>query len=94
MSIKVKLDRLTPSLSRLQARIPTAVQDTYKYFVSVTPKDTGRARNSTKLRGTTIDANYPYAQPLNKGWSRQAPQGMTVPTIKFLQRLLRRIVRK
>lgn len=94
MSIKLKVDNITPSLSKIQSSIPNVVQSTYKYFVSVTPKDKGNARNKTKLQGNTINADYPYAQRLNKGWSKQAPKGMVAPTIEFLKRALRRIVRK
>ena len=39
----------------------------------------------TRLQGTVIKADYPYAQRLDDGWSRQAPQGMVDPTIKFIK---------
>ena len=67
----------------------------YDYFVKVTPYRTGNAKNKTRLQGKTIDANYPYAQRLDKeGWSREAPQGMTEPTIKEIERLIRAEIRK
>jgi hypothetical protein len=34
------------------------------------------------LSGNEIQANYPYAQRLEEGWSTQAPDGMTKPTIE------------
>ena len=94
MGIKKVSDRITPSLDNLQRQLPRAVQQTYKYFVSVTPKDTGNARKKTKLVGNVIEARYPYARRLDEGYSKQAPKGMVEPTIKFLQRLLQRIIRK
>jgi hypothetical protein len=51
-------------------------------FVKNTPVRSGNARRSTKKSGNTIDANYPYAQRLEEGYSKQAPKGMTEPTIE------------
>lgn len=94
MGLKKNRDNITPALSRIQRQLQNVPAQTHKYFVSVTPKDTGNARTKTKLVGNTIEANYPYAQRLDKGWSKQSPRGMIEPTKKFLERLLRRIVRK
>jgi hypothetical protein len=94
MSLKLRVDNISPSLSKIQSSIPNVVQSTYRHFVSITPKDTGNARNKTRLQGNTINADYAYAQRLDKGWSKQAPKGMVAPTILFLERALRRIVRK
>jgi hypothetical protein len=94
MSIKKTKDSITPSLSRIQRNLAQVPTRAYNYFVSVTPKDTGNARRKTTLKGNTIEANYPYAQRLDKGWSKQAPRGMVQPTIRFIQRLIRQIVRK
>lgn len=94
MSIKKSKDNITPSLSRIQKRLATVPQAAHRYFVSVTPKDTGNARRQTVLKGNTIEANYPYAQRLNKGWSRQAPKGMITPTLRFIRNLVSRIIRK
>lgn len=66
-----------------------------------TPIDTGNARRSTRLSKDTIIANYPYAEVLDKGrhrtdrgmrGSRQAPRGMTKPTLQYLRFLFRRIM--
>lgn len=45
----------------------------------------GNARRSTVLRGNSIEANYPYAKRLEEGWSSQAPDGMTEPTIEDIR---------
>jgi hypothetical protein len=85
---------MTPSLDKIQKQLQAVPSQAHRFFVSVTPRDTGNARSKTSLKGTTIEANYPYAQRLNKGWSKQAPQGMVAPTVKFIERLIRKIIRK
>lgn len=57
-------------------------QVAYKAFVKNTPIRSGNARRKTKKIGNTIDADYPYAQRLEEGYSQQAPNGMTEPTIE------------
>lgn len=94
MTIKKTSDRMTSSLNNIQRQLPRVVQQSYKFFVSITPKDSGNARRKTKLKGNVIEARYPYARVLDKGSSKQAPRGMVEPTIKFFERLLRRIMRK
>jgi hypothetical protein len=54
----------------------------YKTFVDKTPVRSGNAKRNTKKSGNSIDANYAYAQRLEEGWSKQAPKGMTEPTIE------------
>lgn len=55
-------------------------QVAYKAFVKNTPIRSGNARRNTKKQGKTINADYPYAQRLEEGYSKQAPNGMTEPT--------------
>lgn len=57
----------------------------YTHFKKVTPIDTGNARRNTDLVGNEIQAKYPYAVRLDKGWSRQAPKGMVQPTVEYLR---------
>lgn len=63
----------------------------YDFFKSITPQDTGNARRRTILKGDEIQANYPYAQRLDQGWSKQAPQGMTKPTDEFIVKEIKKI---
>lgn len=58
-----------------------------------TPVDTGRARKSTVLRDNEIQAQYPYAQRLDKGYSKQAPDGMTKPTEKYIEQYVKKQVK-
>jgi len=98
MSIKFTVDaKFKTTLDKLQIAMKEVAQlpiDTHKYFVSITPIDTGNARRSTSLRGKTIEANYPYAKRLDEGWSRQAPQGMVKPTERFVEKRVKEINQK
>ena len=72
----------------------TLPKEAYDYFVDSTPIRTGNARRSTKLRGSTVDADYNYAERLDEGYSRQAPKGMSGPTEKFLQKRIDDLIGK
>lgn len=70
-------------------------QDAEDKFVSLTPIRSGNARNNTRLRGnSTIEANYPYAQRLDEGWSKQAPIGMTRPFEAWVKQKVKQIFGK
>lgn len=73
-------------IERFLDRLPGEMHDE---FVKQTPIRTGNAKRSTELKRDEIQGNYAYANRLNKGWSRQAPQGMTEPTIEFARTKLR-----
>lgn len=91
MSVK---DAMTAGLRRMQSQLSKLPSEAYDFWVKATPKRTGNARRKTKLKKDTIEANYPYAQRLDEGWSRQAPDGMSKPTEKFVTDRLRKILRK
>jgi hypothetical protein len=55
------------------------------YFRKITPFKTGNAKRNTFLNKDTIEANYPYARRLDAGYSAQARDGMTQPTINYVQ---------
>lgn len=85
MSITVNLSQFTKAVSQCKKEADRVVRETYDYFVRATPIKTGNARRNTDLVQTKIEANYPYAQRLDTGWSKQAPDGMVQPTIDHLQ---------
>ncbi len=69
-------------------------QEAYKKFVDVTPVATGNAKRRTRKTGNSIEADYPYANVLDKGrhmtsrgmrGSDQAPEGMTKPTVEHIR---------
>lgn len=57
----------------------------YPVFLKNTPIDTGNARRHTTKTTSSIDANYPYAQRLDNGYSKQSPHGMVQPTIDAMR---------
>lgn len=90
------VDRLNKVLSTLNDK--NIAGEAYKKFVDVTPIKSGNAKRNTKLNGNTINANYGYANVLDKGrhmtrrgmrGSEQAPQGMTKPTIEHIRQYVK-----
>lgn len=66
----------------------SVIKDAYPYLRNQTPIKGGNARNKTKLRGQTILSDYGYAERLDTGWSKQAPNGFTDPTINQIDKLI------
>ena len=97
MSGRLVKDYITPNLKIKGQALKQLPRDTHKYWVSITPIakiNGGNARRSTRLVGTTIDADYPYAKPLDNGHSRQAPKGMSKPTLVWFKRHVKRLLGK
>ena len=91
---KVNTNNITNMLKEIKRELKKVPQEAYDFFVKQTPRKTGNARSKTKLRGSVIQADYQYAEVLDKGrhmtsrgmrGSEQAPEGMTKPTEKFIQ---------
>lgn len=94
MSLKMQINLISPSLQRIARDISQLPKEAHDYWVSITPIKTGNARRRTSLQGQTINADYPYAGPLDRGHSRQAPNGMSKPTEKFVEKKLKSKIRK
>lgn len=62
----------------------TPIGDPNRWKTKYKPKNykPGNARRKTVLKGNEIQANYPYAKRLEEGYSSQAPDGMTKPTLQ------------
>ena len=80
------------ALARKRQELRAIPSQAYYHFKGVTPIDKGGARNNTKLANDTIIADYPYATRLNQGYSRQASRGMSIPTIEFIRKIVKRIL--
>jgi len=87
-------DNITTSLNRIEKKLIDVPEKAFKYFRNITPKDTGNAKNKTKLSKHKIKANYDYASYLDNGHSGQAPKGMTAPTQEYVDKLVKSIMRK
>jgi hypothetical protein len=84
--------RIAINLQNKQKKLARVPVQAYDFFYKQTPVRTGNARSKTKLKQDTIRASYPYAGRLDRGWSQQAPKGMSGPTLNFIRRLVRKIL--
>jgi hypothetical protein len=94
MALNFDMAQVSKMFDQAEAVAKTLPKEGYDYFVDSTPIRTGNARNRTRLRGNTIDANYAYAERLDDGYSRQAPKGMSGPTEKFLEKRIDDLIGK
>jgi hypothetical protein len=85
---------IAPRLTSIEKQLQDVPRKGYDFFKRITPKDSGNARSRTRLVNTVIEADYPYAVRLDKGWSRQAPNGMSRPTISYMKQLVKKIIGK
>ena len=92
MSVKIK-DKITKSIDNILLQIDKLPREAYKEFVKDTPVRSGNARRKTRLSGNKIVAGYNYAQKLDEGFSRQAPDGMTKPTEEFIKKRMTQIIK-
>lgn len=92
MKFDVKIKNNTgQQIASIERQLRALPKEAYDFFVKKTPIDTGNARRKTSQRGNTIQAKYPYAQRLDNGWSKQAPDGMVKPTEQFVKNRLKQI---
>jgi hypothetical protein len=96
VSMKVDLKDFNKLIDRSKGVTDAVALKAYTKFRQSTPIKTGNARSHTTLdKGSnTIYADYPYAQRLDDGWSKQAPEGMVNPTIAFIETLVEQEIRK
>lgn len=93
MSVTFNVNSLKNTVKSIQKKLNNLPKEAYTEFVKDTPIRTGNARRKTTLNGHTINANYPYAQRLDDGYSPQSPDGMTKPTLAFVKKRLKQIMK-
>lgn len=93
MSIKLVNNKISKSLDGIVRKLESVPKEAFVEFVKDTPIRSGNARRKTKLRGNKIIAGYNYAQKLDEGFSKQAPDGMTKPTEDFIKKRVAQIMR-
>ena len=86
--IKVRTDVFEKQVEKIDKALKDVSIQAHKFFVSITPINKGNARRHTRLVNGNIEANYAYAEHLDEGSSKQAPRGMTEPTIKHIEKVL------
>lgn len=102
VDIKANLN-IEKATKKIQKKLDRLANDSIDKFKDLTPINTGNAKRNTKLKGDAIEANYPYAEVLDKGrhmtnrgmrGSTQAPKGMSQPFFKWLNKKVKQIFRK
>lgn len=85
-------------MSNISARMDKVLRDlderklsrfAYDIFKELTPEKSGNAKRKTQLKGNQIVADYPYAGKLDKGYSQQAPEGMSKPTFEKIKQYVK-----
>lgn len=85
MATTIKInDKITPMLIKQTQQISKLPTQALNVFKDNTPIRKGNARRNTKLKSNQIVANYPYAERLDEGYSKQSPQGMVKPTEEYI----------
>lgn len=93
ITVDVKVtDKMTGEVEKIKRQLRNVPKEALVEFKALTPIRSGNARRKTTLSGDTIQANYPYAQRLDEGYSKQAPQGMTKPFDKWFQNKIKKIM--
>jgi hypothetical protein len=87
-------DNITKDIKRIKQELAKVPRDAELQFVALTPIRSGNARRNTNLVGNQIQANYPYAQRLDEGWSKQAPRGITRPWEAWFRKRIKQIMGK
>ena len=94
MALNFNLTAVNKMFDKAEAVAKTLPAEAYDVFRDNTPVRSGNAYRRTTLRGSTISANYPYAEKLDEGYSQLKPNGMTAPTEKFLQKRINTLIGK
>ena len=94
MAINFDMSQVSKMFEQAEKVATTLPKEAYDVFRDATPQRSGNAYRKTQLRGSTIDANYAYAEKLDAGYSQKKPEGMTVPTEKFLEKRVAELIGK
>ncbi len=95
MKISIDLKDFKKLMQLNQSAGQHMLDDAYIFFKEKTPIKSGNARRKTVKdnQRKTITGDYPYAQRLDEGWSKQAPEGMVQPTIDYINQRLSRYLK-
>lgn len=96
MSVKLTMkDTLLKAKLKDLAEIEKRVMPLlYAEFEKDTPIRSGYARQHTLLSNNIIDADYVYAQRLDEGYSKQAPKGMSQPTLELAKKIIPALIQQ
>ena len=90
MTVKLTVDtrQFSKMIGLAQSQVDRIQDQAYRFFRDHTPYRSGNARRNTVQKGDAIVAAYPYAGRLDEGYSKQAPKGMTDPTVNYIEKTL------
>jgi hypothetical protein len=95
MDFKITIDdKISKDLDKKIKELDLVPRQAYNFFKAETPIRSGRARKNTILRKDIIEARYPYAERLDNGYSKQAPNGMSKPTEAFIKQTVDRLIKR
>lgn len=94
LKIKVNTKEVENMFDDLEDMSKSVIKEAFRFYKNETPVKSGNARNKTTLRNKQIKSGYPYAGRLDEGWSKQAPKGMTEPTIGHIDDLVAKELRR
>ena len=86
MKLRVDASKALRKFDKIEEIPDDVLQEGFDVFYEETPVKSGNARRNTKFnkRKKRIHADYPYAQRLDDGWSKQSPKGMSEPAQKAM----------
>lgn len=93
MKLKVNDKSVQTLLQSAKLQHKDIMREAQTYFKKITPMQSGNAKRNTKLitsvpTKTTILADYAYAGRLDEGYSKQAADGMSEPTIQQIKKVI------
>ena len=94
INLKVDTSRVESMFADAKDLEGALVAEAHRYFKSITPVRTGNARRNTFKTQEGVEANYPYAARLDTGYSRQAPEGMSGPTMDHMEKVFDDLITK
>jgi len=97
-SLKINQADMRKLQTQIDHAVDNATEDTFEFFKKKTPKKSGNARRNTKYKERSTNAqilgDYDYSGVLDAGRSKQAPKGMTKPSLQELRKQVARNFRK
>ncbi len=94
MSVKIDRKQFDQLLKQAPVEVNKAWQAAGSKYRDLTPVKSGNARRNTRVKGREILADYAYADRLDKGWSSQAPEGMSAETLDYFNQQILKSVDK
>jgi len=93
-NLRIDSSEFKDLLKDLKRMPEVTMRQAYPYLRNQTPIRGGNARNKTKRNRLTIKSDYGYADRLDNGWSSQAPNGFTGPTMDKIEEYVNQYIDK